>query len=163
MKDILNIRPATERDLARIIQLNEAAAEWVGSKDPEFFQSFLGEAPFFWVAEAQENIQGFILGLHGRHEYASPNYRWFQKFFLNRDFWYVDRVVVDPALRNSGIGLGIYRAASFARNDLPLAAEVDERNAGSIRFHERLGFYKIGKLQVEDHANVMYVLPNPRK
>ena len=97
------------------------------------------------------NIAGFLTALTPELTYASPNFEWFQ---ANRErFVYVDRIIVAPPARGSGVGRLLYQdlaefAAPFA--DL-LTCEVNLRpaNPGSILFHERMGFRKVGRQETE--------------
>lgn len=155
------IRRATAADIDRVVALNRLEERWVGEGSAELFSRHLN-APFFRVAAEQESISAFLFGLGPSAEYDSPNYRWFQLYFGERPFWYVDRVVVDPKMRGQGIAPRLYCLMADESRPLPIAAEVDHRNGTSIRMHERLGFSRVGENSAKGHRNVMYVLTTSR-
>ena len=80
-------------------------------------------------------------------DYDSPNYLWFRDRYPR--FVYVDRIVVDPAMRKRGLANRLYedlfRVANDAGHDR-VVCEVnsDPPNPASDAFHAALGFTEVG-------------------
>ncbi|MCK8681103.1 GNAT family N-acetyltransferase [Streptomyces lichenis] len=90
-----------------------------------FLQSFSGTS---LVAEDGTGIKAFLVGLHSAD---------------NDEHAYIHYVGVEPALRGRGLARGLYaaffdRAAEAGRREV--RAATSHRNAGSIAFHQALGF-----------------------
>ncbi len=94
-------------------------------------------------------------------DYDSPNYLWFHERYPR--FVYVDRIVVDPALRKRGIANRLYedlfRAARNAGHDR-VVCEVnsDPPNPASDSFHEALGFTEVGHAAIHGGAKTVRYL-----
>ncbi|WP_108662990.1 GNAT family N-acetyltransferase [Acuticoccus kandeliae] len=78
--------------------------------------------------------------------YKSQNYRWFSEQF--DDFVYIDRVIVSPLARGTGVGRALYDdAIAFATGEgrprIVSEVNVDPPNPESMAFHARLGFTPI--------------------
>jgi len=149
------IRPVVDRDLDRLVALNNAAVPAVNALERSDVARFAETADHFRVAARHGAPVGLLIGLGPGADYASPNYLWFMARY--DAFLYVDRIVVDPAERSSGIGAALYadleRAARTAGCPR-LACEVNLRpaNERSLRFHERLGFRPVGTQDTEGGA-----------
>ncbi len=80
-------------------------------------------------------------------DYDSPNYLWFLE--RHRHFVYVDRIVVNAAMRKRGLAQMLYedlfRCAADAGHDR-IVCEVnsDPPNPASDAFHAALGFVEVG-------------------
>ena len=143
------IRSADYGDLARLVELNNAAVPAVNHLTVDKMEWFLEVAHRFLVAEASDDgtVVALLVGLDGPGcSYDSSYYA----FFCNRyeRFLYVDRVVVDPAAWGGGVGQAFYRAfASSADGHTHLCAEVNTvpRNERSLAFHEAMGFSDVGE------------------
>ena len=157
---VVTIRAATEPDLERLRELNEAAVPDVNSVPVEFLRRFLQDAPYFRVAVEGDLLLGFLMALAPDADYDSPNFLWFRS--RHARFLYIDRVVVDGAARGRGIGRMFYKdLESFGRQRVPcLTCEVNlrPRNDGSLRFHEQLGFRQVGTQRTEGGAKEVSLL-----
>lgn len=154
------IRRAREEDLARVVAINNASSGWLGKEDGNLFAAML-ESPHFLVAERQGEVCGFVTGIDQDHPYESLNFEWFCDHFAREGsarFSYVDRIAIDPSRCGSGMGKALYDALTHSCA-LPLAAEISiaPLNCGSVRFHERYGFKKVGELALPERRNGMYV------
>lgn len=136
------IRPAENVDLDEIVRLNNLEAEWVGSLDKTFFEKYL-KIPFFEVIEENGSINAFMMAMSQSTDYGSKNFIWFRDRV--KEFYYIDRVVVESAKRGKGLGKALYNKLIQGRNGLPIVAEVsiNPPNTGSILFHEAFGFRDI--------------------
>lgn len=138
-------------DLGWALTLNNAAVPNVNNLTEGEFAQLVAGASLALTAKRDGASAGFLLAFRPGIDYASPNYRW----FCDRldDFLYIDRVVVDPALRRVGVGRALYGAAAAVADHagVPLTCEVNEYplNEGSLVFHERFGFRIIGRQETE--------------
>lgn len=99
---------------------------------------------------------GFLIALDETSSYRSPNYLWFKARFEH--FVYVDRIIVSPLSRGSGVGRALYEQLfrhMIERGDCFIGCEVNVEppNPISEAFHAALGFHEIGRA----------TLPNSKK
>lgn len=158
------LRDAVPADLEAIHALNEAALPAVNSLTPADIERFAQRAEYFRVAEAEAgDVVAFLIGLFAGHAYESPNYRWFSR--RHERFAYVDRIVVAEEARGRGLGAALYD--DFARFSAPhapvLTCEVNlrPRNEPSLRFHERLGFRRVGTQLTDGGRKQVVLLEKP--
>lgn len=141
------LRPCRPGDADAIVRLNAASAHWTSEMDLARWRELEALGQLVLVAERGAEVVGFVLLLPDDAPYDSDNYAWLRARL--RSFVYVDRIVVGADARGEGVGRALYaevvrhaRAAGCAW----VAAEVveDPPNAGSLAFHERAGFLRIG-------------------
>jgi hypothetical protein len=142
------IRDVVDADLDRILAINEANTPSVGSVTIERLGFIVAESPIALVAGVDGEVVGFCLVLGPDSTYDSVNYRWFRERY--DEFMYLDRVAVDAAARNRGVGAALYaevdrRMVGGAATHLALEVNIDPPNEGSLRFHDRLGFHEVGQ------------------
>ena len=152
-----NVRSA---DLPAILALNEAEVPRVGALGIDSLRWFAAHAACFRVIRAGDDVAAFLIGLGPGLDYSSPNYRWFSARYP--DFAYVDRVAVARRYRRAGLATRLYDdfvAALSARVPV-LTCEVNlvPPNPGSRRFHERLGFRRVGTQNTDDGAKTVALL-----
>ncbi|KYC48095.1 MAG: Acetyltransferase (GNAT) family protein [Candidatus Methanofastidiosum methylothiophilum] len=153
----MSIRRAKEKDLHRIIDLNNRESKWVGKKEIDFFQNYM-DIPIFNVFETNDRIVGFLMAMDQNTDYDSINFLWFKNKF--NKFYYIDRVIVDESMRGKGIASLLYKELIDTKGDIPLVAEVsiNPLNEGSLIFHDKLGFKEVGTLKSCDKKVRMYYL-----
>lgn len=88
-------------------------------------------------------IIAFLICLAMGKPYASENYQWFEKRGVRH--LYVDRVVVAPSAKGTGIGTALYEsvfehARQIGANEVTAEVNLRPANPGGVLFHERLGF-----------------------
>ena len=131
-----------------MLAINEQGLPGVGRVSEDALADLLSLCEFAIGEFDNSELIGFVLCLLPKTRYASPNYAWFNNRYS--DFLYVDRIAVATSHRNKGIGTHLYLAvfAEAQRRRLPIAAEVSliPLNAGSMRFHLRHNFDKVGTL-----------------
>jgi predicted GNAT superfamily acetyltransferase len=142
------IRPYHPDDADRVLALNKANVPDVGPMDSDKLELLAAEANLFEIVEIDGEICGALVVLADGASYGSPNYRWFSS--RHAEFVYVDRIMLSPATRGTGVGVQLYeRAASQGRRlGKPiLCAEVNTipSNPRSLRFHQRFGFNEVGR------------------
>ncbi len=155
------LRPATTDDADAIVAINQASVQVTSPLDSGRFNALLGECARVIVAETERGVVGFLMAFAEGADYANDNFRWFSERL--RRFVYVDRVVVASAFRGVGVGRAFYADLdSWARQSahLSIVAEVDLQppNHGSLRFHEKAGFTKIGTRLLPTQKTVSMLL-----
>lgn len=142
----------TLTDIPRLVELNDAASPAVPITSEAEMAELLGAAGFTLAVRADETLIGFVIGMRAGAAYASENYRFFDA--RSSDFLYVDRIVIDDPQRGAGIGRALYEAVfELARNEalreVTCEVNLDPPNPGSLAFHARLGFERIGEQETK--------------
>jgi predicted GNAT superfamily acetyltransferase len=145
------LRPIVDADLPTLLALNTDAAPAVNVIPADELAALIAESALALAVDDGEPA-GMLLALPPGLDYPSENYRWFSKraTAAGTDFLYVDRVVVAPRLRGSGVGRRLYddlftAAADQGRAEVLCEVNVDPPNPGSMRFHLGLGFVEVGR------------------
>ncbi|MFQ5556690.1 MAG: GNAT family N-acetyltransferase [Acidimicrobiales bacterium] len=159
-------RPMSRSDLDAVLELNNAAVPAVNELTMADLEWFAEVAHTFLVVDrgggGDGSVAGFLIGLDGPGlDYHSLNYRWFSERYDR--FVYVDRIVVAESARGRGTGGSLYDAFAVegrADGHHVMLAEVNLRppNAGSLRFHRRHGFVRVGEQDTEGGAKRVTLL-----
>jgi len=139
------------KDFVDVLQLNDDSLPHLSRVDTNEVQWFADNAAYFRVLRIDARLAGFLIGLRPGTSYASPNYRWFCDNY--DDFAYIDRVAVADWARRRGIADSLYKDFAHSQPGVAvMTCEVNIRppNAGSMRFHERQGFNRIGSQVIDD-------------
>ncbi|MFI5244185.1 MAG: GNAT family N-acetyltransferase [Gemmatimonadales bacterium] len=140
------MRDAVVSDHAVVLALNNGAMPHVNELSEDAFAWITGHADYFRVAEDDSGVVGFVIALRAGLEYWSLNYRWFTE--RGGDFLYLDRIVVAERARRAGVGRALYddigRFASGTWPRITLEVNLLPPNPGSLVFHERQGFRRVG-------------------
>jgi predicted GNAT superfamily acetyltransferase len=143
----LTIRDVREHELDSILALNNAAGSTILPLDAAGVRKFFREAAYFRVAEAEDHLAGFLIGLRENAAYGSDNFRWFREHYPH--FLYIDRIVIARPYRGLGLGRFFYAdVSSFAEVRVPLlACEVflEPRDDVAVLFHGTYGFREVGQ------------------
>ena len=146
--------------LEAVLALNESEVPHVGKIGIEQMDWFARHAHYFRVAWSGESLAAFLVGLRPGSSYASPNYRWFCDRY--DDFAYVDRVAVAADFRRYGLASRLYDdfAAAMPATVRVMTCEVNIRppNEESMRFHDRLGFERVGTQETENGSKEVALL-----
>jgi predicted GNAT superfamily acetyltransferase len=155
------VRDAVVADHPVVLALNNGATPHVNALNEEEFAWLANRAKYFRVLEDAGGIAGFVLCVPSGLDYWSENYRWFTERYDS--FLYLDRVAVAARARGKGVGTALYDDLhAWCVGKYPrVTLEVNLRppNHGSMRFHERLGYQRVGELEhegKEDYAVVLY-------
>ncbi|MBI1810271.1 MAG: GNAT family N-acetyltransferase [Gemmatimonadetes bacterium] len=139
-------RAAEARDHEAVLALNNGATPHVNALSAEAFAWLADHAEWFRVWEDEGGIAAFALVLRSGLDYWSENYKWFSA--RHGSFLYLDRIVVAERARGRGVGRALYDdLVAFAEGRWPrITLEVNLRppNPGSVAFHERIGFRRVG-------------------
>jgi len=145
IKELL-VRDAVEADHAAVLALNNGATPHVNELSADAFGWIVSRADYFRVAVDDTGILGFVIALRPGHDYWSLNYQWFTQ--RGGEFLYLDRIVVADRARGMGVGRALYddidRFASGKWPRITLEVNLLPPNPGSLAFHERLGFRRVG-------------------
>lgn len=145
----ITLRSLTPTDLPRIVELNDAAYPAVPITPLEEMTEVLRVSGYTFAAvDETGTVVGFVIGMLPGVDYDSENYRFFESRGV--DSLYLDRIVVDEALRGQRIGRLFYDAVfdlarEQGRAEVTCEVNLDPPNPGSLRFHQRLGFVQIGE------------------
>lgn len=136
------IRPIETRDLEAVLALNQGNLDGVGPLDAERLAWIVSLADRALVADVAGDIGGFVIALGPGTAYDSPNYAWFEQRFEAHT--YLDRIVVAPGHRRTGIASSLYDAIEGSR---PVTLEVycEPPNEASLAFHAARGYEEIGR------------------
>ena len=143
---------ATEnKDLPRVVDLNQHALPAVSSITLNDMTQFLEMADYFRVIKVKNTIAGFLIALTPGKNYHSPNYKWFEKKYSQ--FMYVDRIVIDPSFQSRGLGRAFYDDLKiFSQRYTPIiTCEVNlkPKNDESLLFHKKYGFEQVGTQETD--------------
>jgi uncharacterized protein len=147
-------------EAAAVLALNNAAVPNVNALTLPELEQIVALAAYYRVAVDAEGVAGFVICLPSGTDYWSDNYRWFTARYPS--FLYLDRVVVAERMRGQGVGAMLYDDMhAFAAQRWPrVTLEVNLRpaNPGSVRFHERIGYERVGEREYDagEHAVAMY-------
>lgn len=149
--------PFTLRDVARtdldaVLALNETVVPAVNSIPIEKMRWFADHAAYFRIANDNDRLAAFLIGLRPGTDYESPNYRWFCGHY--DDFGYIDRVAVADHARRSGLASRLYEDFRTSLPDsvavMTCEVNLEPPNESSMRFHERMGFHQVGSQAFEN-------------
>ena len=144
----ISIRSLTPTDADALWRINEEGLPGVGQVSSQALEALLEMSELSLGAIVEGRLEGFVICLLPGTSYGSPNYAWFNSRYP--DFLYVDRIAVGQSARGLGLGTALYgRVIGYAEaRSWPVAAEVslEPPNPGSLRFHGRFGFDRVGEL-----------------
>lgn len=142
----VRLRPVAADDLDAIVAANNAEIPAVSRLDTETLARIVDHADAAVVAEVDDAVAGFVLGLPAGLDFDSANYAWFDERL--DDFAYIERIVVLPEAQGLGLGRRLYDHVVAATDAPLLVSEVntDPRNDASLAFHDRYGFEPIGEM-----------------
>ncbi len=140
------IRDAGAADFQAILGLNAGSEQLLSPLDAQLLERLHGQSAYHRVSEAGGTVVAFLLALRDGADYGSPNYRWFAARYPS--FLYIDRVVVDPAHRGSGVAAALYDDLfGFVRKigvtTVTCEFYIEPPNEISRRFHARFGFREV--------------------
>lgn len=144
---MIHLRDATLADTATIVALNEDVVAVTSPMDDARFHHLFQLSDYCIVAEKEGEVIGFVLAMKAGAAYENGNFDWFGQRL--DAFVYIDRIVISEAGRGHGIGGKLYAhvaEAAKATGCTVMAAEMDLEppNVGSLNFHEKAGFTKLG-------------------
>lgn len=150
------LRPIAASDHEAVLAWNQANVELLAPLDRQRLVHLLGLGDGVMIEHEGSDV-GFVLTFLSGSAYDSPNYRWFAA--RHPAFLYLDRVVVDPSVRRTGVASQVYdaieqRAAEIAPV-MCLEVNLDPPNEPSLAFHRRRGYVEVGQQIWSDHLLTM--------
>jgi predicted GNAT superfamily acetyltransferase len=139
------IRELTEADLDIMLVINQENLPAVGHETAESMRQIFEWSSLTLGIDVDESLIGYCLIMKPGLPYQSTNYQWFCDRY--DDFIYLDRVAFTRSHQGKGYGTKLYGEVE-ARSSAPLftlEVNLEPRNEGSLRFHERLGFVEVGQ------------------
>lgn len=161
----LRMRVMRDSDLPAVLALNAGAAPAVTTLSEEQLRALIEFCDVCLVAlNRTGEVIAFLLSLGHGQSYQSENYRWFEDRGVRHQ--YIDRVVVAPTARGTGVGHAMYesvfeRARERGVTEVTTEVNLDPPNPASIAFHERLGFRQLGELSTKGGAVRVGLLTRP--
>jgi uncharacterized protein len=141
------LRPITPADHRQVLDWNHAHVELLSPLDEDRLRVLLGWADLGSMITVDGRDVGFVLTFGSGTAYDSENYRWFGERY--DAYYYLDRVVVDPAVRRTGIGSRLYDEIEGRAGALVpvmcLEVNVEPPNEPSLEFHRRRGYVEVGR------------------
>lgn len=112
------------------------------------------------VLDAEGRLAGFLLAYAEESGLNAINFRWVRDHLSG--FVYIDRIIIDPLTRGSGLGRRLYaeaKAVARRRGAQWLACEVNAEppNPVSDAVHARLGFVPFGQGSPTPGKTVRYL------
>jgi len=155
------IRSYEPSDLPALLEVNQAGVPGVSSETAETLARWINLSTVFVAIDEKDTPHGFITLIEpGTRDYDSANLTWFEAYLAKYggDLIYVDRIAVAPEARGQQIGQDLYQAAftAFAARGL-IGCEVNLQppSPGSVRFHTRLGFHRVGQRSYGTEGNAV--------
>ena len=153
----MDISVLSQSDVQSIWAINEQGLPGTGQVSEQELSELLKLSTLSLGAFREGELLGFVICLSPGTTYSSPNYAWFNKKY--NDFIYVDRIAVSLNRRDGGVGSKLYeKVIAYSQdNRIPIAAEVNLNppNPGSMRFHNRFEFQKVGVLHHKEKSVTM--------
>lgn len=146
------LRPITAADHAAVLGWNEAHVELLAPLSEARLHRLLAWARTAAVILEEGRPVGFVITMGPGSAYDSENYRWFAQ--RHTDFVYLDRIVVDAAVRRSGVGRRVYDEIE-ATTQAPvfcLEVNIEPPNEASLTFHRARGFVEVGRQEANGHV-----------
>jgi uncharacterized protein len=153
------IRNPKLSDMSEIVAINSSCIPYVDYRDISYFENSINNTNYYFVAECDNKVSGFIIAYDEKQNCDSENYRYFNKIFS--DFIYVDRIVVNEKYHGLNIGTQLYKnIGSISGNIKRLTCEVNTNppNKPSILFHQKIGFKEIDECSLSNGKTVAYLV-----
>lgn len=148
------LRAIRDSDVVEVLALNEANVEMLAPMDEEHLHRLQALADRLDVVDVDGEVAGFVMTFGPGSSYDSENYRWFTARHGGDDFYYLDRIVLQPQFRRRGLGGFVYdevERVAAGHGRLCLEVNLVPRNDPSLAFHARRGFVEVGRLGDEQH------------
>jgi len=156
----VKLRPIESDDVPAVVVLNDSAYPAVPITSEAEMDDLLAVAGFTYAAidnDEDDELVAFLIGLRPGAAYASENYQFFDS--RGSEYHYVDRIVVAEHARGQRVGQLLYdavfeRARAEGASEVTCEVNLDPPNPGSLAFHARLGFERVGQQQTKGGVTV---------
>jgi uncharacterized protein len=142
------LRPIEGGDEEAVLRLNADSEHLLSPMSRGRLRQLLEWAHRADVIDADGRVAGFVLCFAPGTPYDSENYRWFASEY-GADFYYLDRITVDPDFRRRGLAAMTYTelehvARPYGR--MVLEVNLDPPNDASLAFHAARGYREVHQL-----------------
>ncbi len=139
------IRELTADDLDVMLAINQENVPAVGPETEETMQQIFEWSSLALGIEVDQALVGYCLIMKPGLPYQSSNYQWFCNKY--EEFIYLDRVAFTESHQGRGYGSLLYDEVESRSTESLFTLEVnlEPRNDGSLRFHERRRFVEVGR------------------
>jgi predicted GNAT superfamily acetyltransferase len=153
----LTFRPVQTSDFEAILAINAAGYPGVVRLAFDELTTVLATAPFFYVAERDSQVAGYMIAYTDKNSYDGDEFLWFQARYPN--FLYIDQIAVAPTVRRARGGSHFYQfVEQFARQQgltsLVCEVNVEPPNPISLNFHAKNDFVEVGVMDTPDGRKV---------
>jgi predicted GNAT superfamily acetyltransferase len=159
--------PTSTRDVTTVLSLNARDVAVLSPLDGDRLAALAEWAHRFDLVEVDHGngtddaggadgvqVAGFVVTFGPGTGYDSVNYRWFADRY-GESFYYLDRIVIDPQWRRTGVGSAVYDAVediALPYGRMVLEVSLDPPNPASTAFHERRGYRQVARLGDPGHV-----------
>ena len=148
------LRPITPADHEAVLAWNAAHVELLSPLDGRRLATLIDWCDLGCLITDAGRDVGFVLTFAAGSAYDSPNFRWFSSRY--DAFYYLDRIVVDPGQRRTGIATRVYdeveTRARHVGQVMCLEVNLDPPNEPSLEFHRRRGYVEVGQDDATGHV-----------
>ena len=137
-------------DLARVLEINNANTPGVSELTMTELGADLNHALHALAIDDElGEVCAFCITFDPGAPDAGDNHRWFAERY--KSFVYLDRIAIDSNHQNRGLGVLLYQSVeqhmlkSADHSLLCCEVNLEPPNPGSLRFHQRIGFTKVGQ------------------
>jgi predicted GNAT superfamily acetyltransferase len=142
-----------------VLELNAAAAPAVAAVDASELARLMGlSARHLAALQPDGGLAGYALVFASDDPYDGEEFLALRSS-ITGPFLYVDQVAVAEQCRGTGVGRRLYdeialRARQRGAHTLCCEVNISPPNPGSLAFHARMGFTRIGDLATQDGREV---------
>ena len=137
-------------DVARVLEINNANTPGVSELTLSELETDIKNCLHALAIDNEHGeVCAFCITFAPDAPDAGVNHQWFADRF--ESFVYLDRIAIDPAYQNLGLGVLLYQSveqqmiASAQHSLLCCEVNLEPPNPGSLRFHHRIGFTEVGQ------------------
>jgi predicted GNAT superfamily acetyltransferase len=137
-------------DVARVLEINNANTPGVSELTLSELETDIKNCLHALAIDNEHGeVCAFCITFAPDAPDAGVNHQWFADRF--ESFVYLDRIAIDPAYQNLGLGVLLYQSveqqmiASAQHSMLCCEVNLEPPNPGSLRFHHRIGFAEVGQ------------------
>jgi len=147
------LRPITPADHAAVLAWNQDHVELLAPLDQALLEHLVACSDTAAAITHAGRDVGFVLTFAAGAGIDGVNYTWFSE--RHPAFLYLDRIVIDPSARRTGVASRVYdrleaRAAELGPV-LCLEVNLDPPNEPSLAFHRARGFVEVGQHEANGH------------
>lgn len=164
LPDGVTLRRLSVHDAPALAPLNDAAAPAVPVTPSDDLARLIALAALPLGLERDGALVGFVIAIGPGADYDSENYRFFAA--RSTPSLYVDRIVIAESERGNRLGQVLYAAvfaaaAGAALPEVTCEVNLDPPNPGSLAFHTRLGFARVGEQATKGGSVTVALLAAP--